>query len=440
MRSVIYGFARQIAKYGDMFIMPRYAASGIESVLYLPPDKIRRIGPSTDKVKHYRLEDQLSAVSPRKDGILLPWECVHFRILTFGFSVVYGRSMIESSRKRWLHLKLLEDSVAIYRLNRAVERLIFYIDVGQASPAEALRIVQQYKRKFGNKRNYLDPSQAQFEQQYDPTNMFENIFWPVNSANERSRIDKLQPPPDQGQLQDLDHFNQKLYVALGIPKDFITGDVSGAWNSRESLSLQDIRFSRKIERLQLAMIEGVEMLCRLHLAVVTGDAEKAKSADFKIHFTDISKVARQQYDQILLNRGQLMLTLDQMGTQMQFNREVWLKFILQQYFPDIPDAMIPELVIPDAQLANQMNTMSQAGQQKENLNERLLESMSGPEVRKLVQQDMEEMSNLLASWEPAPETVDAMTSRPEVSETYLQGAVDKYHGRVNSANKATLLG
>jgi hypothetical protein len=358
--TMITGFSRQIAKYGDLFLAVRYDVEGIKNILFLPPDYVSRIGPGVDKVKFYKLENQLQRVSPRNDGMLLPWECVHFRLLSFGFSTIYGRALIEPARKRWLHLKLLEDAVAIYRLNRAVERLIFYIDVGAASPTEALRIVNQYKRKFGNKRSYIDPSKGEFEQQYDPHNMLENIFWPVNSSTERSRIEKLDPPGDQGQLQDLDHFNDKLFIALGIPRDFITGETSGGWNSRESLALQDVRFSRKLHKLQLAVLEGVEQLCRFHLAVVWGDADKAANANFELHLADVSKIARQQYDQVLLNRVQMLTMLNDLGLQMNFNRDVWVTWALENYFPDLPKELIPQVVIPDKFLASASQDIAQA--------------------------------------------------------------------------------
>jgi hypothetical protein len=351
LRTMIQGFTRQLAKYGDLFLHLRFTVEGLDRILYMPPQYIQRVGPSIDLVKFYKLENQIGKVSPRQDGMLLPWECAHFRLLSFGFSTLYGRALLEPARKRWLHLKLLEDAIAIYRLNRAVERLIFYIDVGSASPSESLRIVNQYKRKFGNKRSYIDPASSTFEQQYDPHNMLENIFWPVNSATERSRIEKLTPPPDQGQLQDLDHFNEKLYVALGIPRDYLTGEISGSWNSRESLALQDVRFSRKLHRLQTGLLEGLETITRFHLAVLYGDAEKAQKADFTFHLADISKIARQQYDQILLNRVQLMTMLTDMGTQMNFNRDEWLEWVLENYFPDLPKDMIPKLLIPDQALA-----------------------------------------------------------------------------------------
>lgn len=351
MHTLVQGFARNLAKYGDMFLSLRYTYEGIDRILYLPPDYIHRIGPSLDQIKHFKLEHQLAKVSPRQDGLLLPWECVHLRLLSFGFSTLYGRSMIEPARKRWLHLKLLEDAVAIYRLNRAVERIVFYIDVGSASPSESLRIVNTYKRKFGNKRSYIDPSQGTFEQQYDPHNMLENIYWPVNSATERSRIEKLNPPPEQGQLQDLEHFNEKLYVALGIPRDYLTGETSGSWNSREALALQDVRFSRKLHMLQIALLEGLETLCRFHLAVRWGDPDKAAAAQFNLHLADISKVARQQYDTVMLNRVQLLTMMNDLGTQMSFNRDVWVPFVVENFFPDIPKELISQLIIPDAELA-----------------------------------------------------------------------------------------
>jgi hypothetical protein len=440
LRTMIQGFARNLAKYGDMFLHQRYTYQGLDRILFLPPQYVQRVGPSVDLVKFYKVDQQIAKVSPRQDGMLLPWECAHFRMLSFGFSTMYGRAIIEPARKRWLHLKLLEDSVAIYRLNRAVERIVYYIDVGAASPTDGLRIVNQYKRKFGNKRSYINPDSDTFEQQYDPHHMLENLFWPVNSATERSRIEKLPAPPEQGQLQDLDHFNEKLYVALGIPRDYLTGEVSGAWNSREALALQDVRFSRKLHRLQVSLLEGLEIMLRFHLAVKWGDADAAKAAKFTLHLADVSKIARQQYDQILLNRVQLMQLLNDLGTQMNFNRDVWVKFILESYYPDLDKSMIEKLVIPDEALRaaqtdlnqDQIDMQTQLLQNKaavdvgtaqataglqskgdnqknksanEDFRSRVLNDLK---ARDLVEEEMDVVGELLENWTPSDEA-HAMT-------------------------------
>jgi hypothetical protein len=445
IRTQVYGFARTLAKYGDLFVSVRYDVNGISSLLYLPPDYVERIGLGVDKVKYYKLENQLKQVSPRKDGMLLPWECVHFRLLSFGFSTIYGRAIIEAARKRWLHLKLLEDAVAIYRLNRAVERLIFYIDVGSASPSESLRIVNQYKRKFGNKRSYVDPSTQTFEQQYDPHNMLENIFWPVNSATERSRIEKLNPPPEQGQLQDLDHFNQKLFVALGIPKDFLTGEVTGTWNSRESLALQDVRFSRKLHRLQQAVLEGLETLCRFHLAIVLGDADAAQSANFQLHMSDISKVARQQYDQVLLNRAQLMTVLNDMSLQMNLNREVWLYWIFENYFPDLPKDLISHVIIPDAELSKASMDIAQANQPPPAATAKPKakpKKKANESVRELVLKDIDGdkrgvLKELLEEYTPPEDSFSqTLIEKPKIEKEWLTQLVESY-SRKKSNNTLT---
>lgn len=75
LRTMIQGFARQIAKYGDMFLSLRYNYEGLDRILYLPPQYVHRIGPSVDLVKFFKLESQLGKVSPRNDNLLLPWEC-----------------------------------------------------------------------------------------------------------------------------------------------------------------------------------------------------------------------------------------------------------------------------------------------------------------------------------------------------------------------------
>jgi len=350
-------------------------------------------------------------------------------------------SGIEPARKRWLQLKLLEDAIAIYRLNRAVERIVFYIDVGQASPQEALRIVQQYKRKFGNKRQFIDPNApSEFHQAYDPHNLLENYYWPVNSATERSKIEKLQAPQEQGQLYDLDHFNEKLYVSLGIPRDYLTGEISGSWNSKESLVLQDVRFSRKIHRVQESLLEGVEYLCRFHIAIVTGDAELARTAQFKIHLADISKIARQQYDQILLNRVQLLVSLHDMGTQMQLRRDIWVPYILKNYFPDLPEELLSQVIISDKELAQAHDqlTKAQAGQ-NEDVGKRvlrdILEKSRGSNRRILEGEEISDLTEDLAPWE-----MSTTLSEPvRVPVNWLKNIVEEFAPKAKAGKESAKL-
>ena len=350
MRDLIWGLARSLGKHGDVFSKLILGQNGVEGILFIPPRIVTRFGPDINKIKMFRLNDEMKKISPRNDGIFLPWEMTHFRLLSFGYSHFYGASFLDPARKRWLHLKLLEDSVSIYRLNRAVERIVYYIDVGAQSPTEALRTVQRYKQTFGQQRKYLDPNNSQFEMQYDPHHMNQNIFWPVTPGNERSRIEKLAPPPDQGRLQDLEHFSNKLYVALGIPRDYITGETSGSWNSREALSLQDVRFSRKIHRLQVGLLDGLERIARIHLAITSGDASFAANANFRIHLADISIIARQQYENVLIQRVQLIQELNSLAQSLQLNREIWLHKILPDYFPDIAPEFWHKVIISDKEL------------------------------------------------------------------------------------------
>jgi hypothetical protein len=145
-----------------------------------------------------------------------------------------------------------------------------------------------------------------------------------------------------------------------VPRDYLTGETTGAWNSREALALQDVRFSRKLHKLQLAVLEGIEQLCRCHLAIVWGDADKAANAKFELHLADVSKIARQQYDQVLLNRVQMLTMLNDLGLQMNFNRDVWVTWVLENYLPDLPKELIPQVVIPDKFLAAASQDIAQA--------------------------------------------------------------------------------
>ncbi len=130
----------------------------------------------------------------------------------------FGESVLDSVYKVWRQMTLIEDAIVIYRVVRAPERRIYYIDVGnlqgpkreQAIEKQRLRLMQ----KQVNRKNQLTTD-------YDPHSTSEDIFIPTNATGKGSRVETLQGGQNLGELEDLQYFVKKMAAGLRIPSSMI---------------------------------------------------------------------------------------------------------------------------------------------------------------------------------------------------------------------------
>lgn len=308
MENKLFGIARHLAKYGDMFIFPvAQATSGISDLIFPHPSLVRVAPDPNDynKVIGYTCD----ALEIQQEGQLLsrematkaqegftPWDFVHFRIPGSDLSSHYGFSMVESVRRTWKTLAMLETAVALYRITKGGSRLLFNVDVGQANAGEALRIINEYVRslKTNTVLSVNDPAAGgngnleEFLQKYKPYGFLEDIFYPKAADADKAGVEVLQIPADIAAIEDVEHFKNKLRTGLAIPKAYFDGDISG-WSANKALAQQDVQFARKMLRLQRAIIHGMNRLCQLHL-LYRGE----ESFSFTLHMESPSALADMQ--------------------------------------------------------------------------------------------------------------------------------------------------
>lgn len=169
----------------------------------------------------------------------------------------FGLSILRAIYKVFKQKELLEDSIVIYRIQRAPERRAFYIDVGRAHPHEVKSILEKVKNDFRQKRI---PSQIggknQVDAIYNPQSMQEDFFLAVRPNGGGTKIETLPGGQNLGNLDDLQIFFRKIWRGLKIPESYINtleGDGgSGNFNDGKVgiAMMQEIKFSLYIERLQ----------------------------------------------------------------------------------------------------------------------------------------------------------------------------------------------
>ena len=158
-------------------------------------------------------------------------------------------SYLHKAIKSLNQLRMIEDSLVIYRLSRAPERRIFYIDVGNLPKIKAEQYLRDVMSRYRNKLVY-DASTGEVRDDKKFTSMMEDFWLPRREGGRGTEITTLPGGQNLGELSDIEYFQKKLYRSLGIPESRIAAD--GGFNlGRSSEILRDeIMFSRFVGRLR----------------------------------------------------------------------------------------------------------------------------------------------------------------------------------------------
>ena len=158
-------------------------------------------------------------------------------------------SYLHKAIKSLNQLRMIEDSLVIYRLSRAPERRIFYIDVGNLPKVKAEQYLRDVMMRYRNKQTY-DATTGEIKDDKKFLSMLEDFWLPRREGGRGTEISTLPGGQNLGELQDIVYFQQKLYRSLNIPDSRLGGD-SGFNLGRSSEILRDeLMFSKFVGRLR----------------------------------------------------------------------------------------------------------------------------------------------------------------------------------------------
>jgi hypothetical protein len=168
----------------------------------------------------------------------------------------FGQSILENIFKVYKQKELLEDAVLIYRVQRAPERRLFKIDVGNMPSHMAMAYVERIKNEIHQRRIPSVYGGASIvDATYNPLSMNEDYFFPVTADGRGSSVEVMQGGQNLGEIDDLKYFNNRLARGLRVPSSYLT---TGPDDSDRPLSdgrvgtalIQEYRFNQYCERLQ----------------------------------------------------------------------------------------------------------------------------------------------------------------------------------------------
>ena len=265
-------WARNLCKYGDNFLNLNIDAdSGIIGCRQLPNFEIeRRDGDYNSIMSAPNLQDNNSDVSKNKtkfywkgtNVVFKSWQIAHFRLLGDDRKLPYGTSFLEKARRIWKQLILAEDAMLVYRVTRAPERRVYKIFVGNIDNEDVGAYVNEIANRF-KRTPLVDPQTGQMDLRYNQLGIDQDIFIPVRDENAQTPIDTLPGAQNLDQISDIEYLQKKLFTALRVPKSFL--GFEEATGEGKNLALQDIRFSRTINRIQQALLHELNKIAIIHL-------------------------------------------------------------------------------------------------------------------------------------------------------------------------------
>lgn len=170
---------------------------------------------------------------------------------------------IENAKRAYRQLSLIEDSVVIYRLVRAPERLVFKVFTGNMPPPKAESYVKSLMMKYWSKKTF-NGAEGRVANIYDPQSMLDSYWFPVDNQGKGTEVSTLPSGGALGEIKDLDYFLSKLYKSLKVPTSrFLTpGD---PFKDGAEITRDELRFARFIMRLQAQFAMGIKETFITHL-------------------------------------------------------------------------------------------------------------------------------------------------------------------------------
>ena len=332
-------WVRNLVKYGDMFLYNDVSPEhGVISAFPIPVNELEReenYDPNDPMAVRYRWVTL-------GNRTLENWEVTHFRLLGNDMFLPYGSSIIEPARRIWRQLILIEDAMLVYRVVRAPERRVFYIDVANIPPENVPMYVEEQRKNLRSSQ-VIDRATGRVDLRYNPLSVDEDYFIPVRGGDSGTRIDTLAGGQNTAAVEDVAYIQKKLFAALKIPRAYLGYDE--ALSSKATLAQEDIRFSRTINVIQKTIVAELNKLAIIHLYAHGFDSEDLQN--FALRMSNPSTVAQQQKLELWRSKFEIAGSAPEGQMSKEFIRkEIW--GLNDDQCKDIDDQRLKEKLVDQA--------------------------------------------------------------------------------------------
>ena len=262
--------------YYNILLNEANKKQGISELRYIDPQKIRKVksikkGKSpngldvTTGIEEYFLYNDKGLTAQTSQGIKMSMDSVaycHSGLVDANTNTVIG--YLHKAIKPTNQLKMMEDSAVIYRVARAPERRIFYIDVGNLPKMKAEQYVQDIMNKFRNKLVY-DANTGEIKDDKKHLSMMEDFWMPRREGGKGTEITTLDGAQNLGETADLEYFQNKLFQSLSVPITRLKPDTGFSLGQSSTITRDEIKFSKFINRLRIRFSTLFSDILRIQL-------------------------------------------------------------------------------------------------------------------------------------------------------------------------------
>ena len=228
------------------------AANGVETV-----DKVEEFYVFNDKAGNQQSE-VTKGVRVKTDSV------AHINSGLFDYNNNVVISHLHKAIKPLNQLRMMEDAVVIYRISRAPERRLFYIDVGNLPKAKAEEYLKDQMNRFRNKLVY-DADTGEIKDDRKHMSMLEDFWLPRREGGRGTEISTLPGGQNLGEMEDVMFFQTKLYKALNVPPSRLESDSGFSLGRESEISRDALKFSKFVDRLRNDFVELFDGILKAQL-------------------------------------------------------------------------------------------------------------------------------------------------------------------------------
>ena len=268
-------------------------------------------------------------------------------------------SYLHKAIKPLNQLRMIEDATVIYRLSRAPERRIFYIDVGNMPTVKAEQYLRDIMVKYRNKLVY-DSSTGEIKDDRKHLSMLEDFWLPRREGGKGTEITTLPGGQNLGELEDVKYFEKKLYKSLGVPVSRLEAQQGFSLGRTTEITRDELKFTKFVQRLRSKFSGLFDDLLRVQLAlkrVCTEEEWKNFREDIWYDYKKDNNFTELKEAELITSRVSLLQLVDPFVGR-YYSQEWVRKNILQQTDEDIEE--INNQIAMEAQAAQQQQADAEA--------------------------------------------------------------------------------
>ena len=269
--------------YHHMIINEKQPKAGIQELRYIDPRKIRKIRETSKRdantpegrievikeVKEWFLYNEKldTRTSDNHEGLKISPDAISYvnsGLFEHGKNVII--SHLHKAIKPINQLRMMEDALVIYRISRAPERRIFYIDVGNLPKAKAEQYLTETMNRYRNKLVY-DASTGELKDERKHMSMLEDFWLPRREGGRGTEISTLPGGQNLGELEDVTFFQTKVYKALNVPPSRLESDSGFSLGRESEINRDEMKFSKFVSRLRNKFTELFDTMLKSQLVL-----------------------------------------------------------------------------------------------------------------------------------------------------------------------------